>query len=79
MSVKKTYYFKIYIKILIIGVFRVFDIQINIFQNFFYIIKMRNKSKNHYSIMIIVKFILFSQCFKFGLNFFQQTNFVDVY
>ena len=43
------------------------------------VIGVRSKSKNHYLVMIIVRFTLFPQCPELGLHFFQQTGSIDVH
>ena len=79
VGVKKTYHFKTYTKALVFGVSGAFGAHADTLQDFLYTIGVRSKSKNHHSVMTIVRLTLFPQCLKFGLNLFQKTGSVDVH
>ena len=68
VGVKKTYHFKTYTKALVFGVSSAFGAHADALQDFLYTIGVRSKSKNHHSVMTIVRFTLFPQCLELGLN-----------
>ena len=79
MGVKKQYHFKTYTKVLVRGLSQTFTILADTLQDFVHVIGVRSKSKNHHSVIIIVRFTLFPQCLKPDLHSLQQTGSVDVH
>jgi len=79
MGVKRTFYFKTYTKALVRGVIRAFTAPADALQDFLSLIGVRSKSKNHHSVMTIVRLTLYVQRREPGLCSFQQTGSVYVH